>query len=146
MGLDNMPKTLPCESEYGVSLLNEGQHCNVIQDEGKCPWKIKMLNAGIPCYGMLGLECWYRGKLGNWMLMKLESKGFDPPFDFYGDDDGISAENCLKLAEWMAEHAEAYANAVSLEDRQLQDMIEEYRYAINWLKFVAPYGGSDVWY
>jgi len=149
MGLDNMPKTLPCESEYGVDIDESphGEHCNNMKDQGKCPWKIKMLNAGIPCYGMLGLDCWYRGKHGNFMLRKLASKGHTSPLDFYGDDvDGLNEQDCLDLAEWMAEHAEAYANAVSLEDGQLQDMIEEYRYAINWLKFVAPYGGSDVWY
>ena len=149
MGLDNMPRTLPCESDHGVSIDDSphGEHCNSMKDQGKCPWAINMAEAGIPVYGMLGLDCWYRGKHGNWMLRKLASKGYEAPLDFYGNnDDGLSKQDCLDLAEWLSEHAEAYAYAVSLEPGDPKDLIEEYRYAVNWLKFVAPYGGSDVWY
>ena len=149
MGLDNMPRVLPCAYEHGVDIDDSphGEHCNNMKDQGKCPWAINMVEAGIPVYGMLGLDCWYRGKSGNWMLSKLQSKGYRPPLDFYGnDDDGISAEDCLKLSEWMLQHVEAYAYAISLDAEDNETLIEEYRYAINWLKFVAPYGGSDVWY
>ena len=64
----------------------------------------------------------------------------------------LSPEGCLRLAEWMSRHAEVYASITEIDavDEEegvgIKEIMEQYRYAINWLKFVAPYGGSKVWY
>lgn len=171
MGLDNIPYVYPCISE-GFQQEGDDIDCNANMDNGKCPWHREMANAGLSIYGMMGTPCWYRGKAGNYMLNELKAHGYDTPKDdwgenltFYGDwnpnyveesDDSteemLSPEGCLRLANWMAEHAEVYAKIATIdavdeeEGYDMKRIIEEYRYAINWLKFVAPYGGSKVWY
>ena len=165
MGLDNIPYEYPCIAE-GLQTEGDEIDCNENIDNGKCPWHREMSDAGLAVYGMLGTHCWYRGKTGNYMLSELAEHGYKPPEDawgeplsFYGDwnpnyveekDDSVeeilSPEGCLTLANWMADHAEVYASIANTEHETLQEAIEYYRYAINWLKFIASYGGSKVWY
>ena len=171
MGLDNIPYEYPCIAE-GLQSESEQIDCTSNIDNNKCPWHREMSNAGHAIYGMLGTPCWFRGKAGNYMLNELAAHGYQTPKDdwgenltFYGDwnpnyveesDDSteemLSPEGCLRLAEWMSEHAEAYASITEIDavDEEegvgIKEIMEQYRYAINWLKFVAPYGGSKVWY
>ena len=166
MGLDNIPYEYPCIAE-GLQSESEQIDCTSNIDNNKCPWHREMSNAGHAIYGMLGTPCWFRGKAGNYMLNELAAHDYMTPKDdwggnltFYGDSNGesdmeeekLSSKGCLRLAEWMSEHAEAYASiteidAVDEEDGvSIKEIMEQYRYAINWLKFVAPYGGSKVWY
>ena len=157
MGLDNIPYEYPCIAE-GLQEKDEDIDCDSNIDNNKCPWHREMVNAGMATYGMLGTPCWFRGKVGNFMLQELANAGYETPYDnngerlsFYGDnygeDEMLSPEGCLKLAEWMSRHAEAYvATAPKDQGYDMKRVTEEYRYAINWLKFVAPYGGSKVWY
>ena len=161
MGLDNIPYEYPCISE-GLQSEDEQIDCTSNIDNDKCPWHREMVNAGMATYGMMGTPCWFRGKVGNFMLNELANHGYMTPKDdegnnlsFYGDsvegpemeNEYLSSEGCLKLAEWMSRHAEAYvATAPKDKGYDMKRITEEYRYAINWLKFVAPYGGSKVWY
>jgi hypothetical protein len=164
MGLDNIPYEYPCIAE-GLQAEDESIDCNSNIDNNKCPWHREMVNAGMATYGMMGTPCWFRGKVGNFMLQELEEAGYKTPLtdigdnisfygDTYGEDEMLSPEGCLKLAEWMSKHAEAYAATLFKADSfapkdygyGVERITEEYRYAINWLKFVAPYGGSKVWY
>ena len=169
MGLDNIPYEYPCIAE-GLQSEDEKIDCASNIDNNKCPWHREMVNAGMAMYGMFGTPCWYRGKAGNYMLQELAEHGYMTPKDdwgenltFYGDWDSatnsretneeiLSPEGCLKLAKWMEKHAEVYASIAELdavdeaEGIDMKAVMEQYRYTINWLKFVAPYGGSKVWY
>ena len=166
MGLDNIPYEYPCVAE-GLQAKGEKIDCNSNIDNKKCPWHREMINAGLAMYGMLGTPCWFRGKAGNYMLDELADHGYVTPkndqggnLSFYGDSvDGenmdeefLSPDSCLRLSDWMGKHAEAYAGIAEADavDEQegigIKEIMEQYRYAINWLKFVAPYGGSKVWY
>ena len=167
MGLDNIPYEYPCIAE-GLQAEDEQIDCNSNIDNNKCPWHREMVNAGMAIYGMLGTPCWFRGKAGNFMLNELADHGYMTPKDdwggnlsFYGDfnpsppdmhEEILSPEGCLKLAEWMSKHAEAYASITEIDavdeedDIDMKAVMEQYRYAINWLKFVSSYGGSKVWY
>ena len=157
MGLDNIPYEYPCIAE-GLQAEDEDIDCDSNIDNNKCPWHREMVNAGMATYGMLGTPCWFRGKVGNFMLQELAEAGYKTPLtdiaenisfygDTYGENEMLSPEGCLKLAEWMSRHAEAYvATAPKDKGYDMKRITEEYRYAINWLKFVAPYGGSKVWY
>ena len=167
MGLDNIPYEYPCVAE-GLQAKDEKIDCDSNIDNNKCPWHREMVNAGMAIYGMLGTPCWFRGKAGNFMLNELAGHGYVTPKDdwggnlsFYGDfnpgpgldqEEILSPEGCLRLAEWMSRHAEAYASITEIDavdeedDIDMKSVMEQYRYAINWLKFVSPYGGSRVWY
>jgi len=145
MGLDNIPVNYPCIAE-GMQDINNELDCQKNIAEHKCPWDREMQKAGTPIYGMLGTPCWFRGKAGQYMLGYLENHGYYPPNDlsFYGTgdegDELVSPEACLELAEWMADHSEAYAKILSVNDYDIEKEMEGYRYAINWLKFVSEYG------
>lgn len=166
MGLDNIPYIYPCIAE-GLQPEDEEIDCTTNIGNNKCPWHREMSNAGHAIYGMLGTPCWFRGKAGNYMLNELAEHGYMTPKDdwgenltFYGDfdpdgnmeDEMLSPEGCLRLAEWMSRHAEAYTSIIQIDSVDekdgvgIKEIMEQYRYAINWLKFVAPYGGSKVWY
>jgi hypothetical protein len=172
MGLDNIPYEYPCIVE-GLQSESEQIDCTSNIENHKCPWHREMSNAGNAMYGMLGTPCWFRGKAGNFMLNELADNGYMTPKDdwggnitFYGDSEPVpvpglgsgveeeilSSSGCMKLAGWMERHVEAYTSIVDAieveyeDDLDTNEVMEQYRYAINWLKFVAPYGGSKVWY
>ncbi len=139
MGLDNIPYEYPCIHE-GLQDDSEQIDCQKNIEEGKCPWDREMGQVKGGIYGMFGTPCWYRGKSGNAMLSELQTKGYMAPITFYGSgDDGnetLSPRECLDLSEWMADHA----------DDIDEEVIDNYWYAIEWLKFVSEYDGSRVWY
>ena len=152
MGLDNIPAEYPCIAE-GFQPEHKQIECVQMLERNMCPWHREMGNKKGGISGMFGAPCWYRGKAGNYMLNKLAEHGADdPPTSFYGDDElkdgseGISPESCLDLASWMADNGELYASIAGSEYSSVEDEIDSYKYAINWLKFVSEYGGAKVWY
>ena len=152
MGLDNIPYEYPCIAE-GFQPEHKQIDCEKMIERNMCPWEREMGNEKGSIGGMFGTPCWYRGKAGNYMLEKLSEHVEDePPTTFYGDDEledgseGISPEACLNLASWMADNGELYASIAGSEHSSLEDEIDSYKYAINWLKFVSEYGGTKVWY
>tara|TARA_Y100001951_G_C11248017_1_gene244611 strand:+ start:303 stop:776 length:474 start_codon:yes stop_codon:yes gene_type:complete len=157
MGLDNIPYEYPCIVD-GLQDPDGEIDCHKNIELSKCPWDKAMRDKGTPVYGMFGTPCWYRGKVGNAMLHELMEHGYDPPIgndgeplNFYGDwtdgdEEKVRPEACIELSEWMADHAEIYAKICNKEFSTLKEIMESYRYAINWLKFVSEYNGSRVWY
>lgn len=164
MGLDNIPATYPCAKE-GTAVLEidpedgtERIGCDATIAAGACPWKREMGDLPGAVHGMFGVPCWYRGKVGNWMLNTLSEAGEEAPFTFYGENDaladgieGLSSEMCIDLSSWMGDHAEQYARLVGERPEEergsLEDAVMGYRYAVRWLEFVGKHAdGSDVWY
>lgn len=167
MGLDNIPKTYPCQ-KAGTAVLDEDGRidCEKTINAGRCPWNESynsdpMVSKSKPTYGMLGTKCWYRGKYGNAMLGLLEHGDFNTYFDgkysFYGEgfDDGkegISPDDCLEMSKWMGDNTEKFASqarAYALEnpDCDIEGLISDWMYATWWLKFVAENAdGSAIWY
>ena len=149
MGLDNIPYVYPCIDE-GLQDPDEEIDCQRNIEEGMCPWDREMGHKQGGILGMFGTHCWYRGKSGNHMLQELESKGYTAPISFYGSGaDGeeiLSSKECLELSRWMAEHAEVYASICNTEYSSLEEVMDSYKYAIDWLEFVSEYNGSNVWY
>jgi hypothetical protein len=152
VGLDNIPAEYPCIAE-GFQPEGKQINCDKMIERNMCPWNKVLGEEKGSISGMFGTYCWYRGKAGNYMLEKLSEHVEDePPTTFYGDDEledgseGISPEACLNLASWMADNSELYASIAGSEYSSLEDEIDSYKYAINWLKFVSEYGGTKVWY
>ena len=115
----------------------------------QCPWQDAMRGRGTPVTsGMFGTPCWYRGKVGTWMLGELNAAGHVPPGSFYGEgEDGVlDPEYCITLGQWMEDHGEEYARLVA-SDEAMVPKIEQYRYAAWWLKWVAASSdGCHAWY
>lgn len=157
MGLDNIPHRYPCR-DAGTAVLvaktystPDGDEtvdqidCDATQAAGGCPW----LNANPPTegrvYGIMGAQCWYRGKYGNYLL---ENFGAIDGNDFYGDnEDGTykSPTSCLSLAD------EIDGMLVSYEGETLTDEQQETRtgliYAAWYLRWAAATtDGLDCWY
>lgn len=164
MGLDNIPTTYACR-KAGTAIERPSKHpeeegatvidCQATIDAGRCPWQTAMVGRGTPITSMMfGTPCWYRGKVGNWMLELLDesdraSQGLLG--GFYGPDgtDRLSPEYCVALAKWMEDHAEAFAMAASQDEnwQPVDESIEQYRYAAWWLRWVAETSdGSEAWW
>lgn len=170
MGLDNIPHSYPCKLQNSAVLNENGQiDCNATQNAKGCPWleeknnDLRVANAG-STYGILGTDCWYRGKYGNYLLdkMKQYSSNFDDEmdYDFYGDlnysdeEEGISPEACISMSETMFNYSEVWIkivddmiekNEVDAENRE--SIIYDWVYAAWWLNFAGEYcEGSGVWY
>lgn len=155
MGLDNIPHEYPCvKAGTVVRTPEERIDCDATIAAGGCPWKVASAERGEPVYGIMGTYCWYRGKVGTWMLGELQNAGHYPPSaleqGFYGDDEAkpnLSPEYCVALGEWMMDHAETYASLHRHDDDQGKDAINAYRYAAWWLKFVGEHAdGADAWW
>jgi hypothetical protein len=161
MGLDNIPTDYACV-RAGTEVLRAGTDiidCNATAAVDGCPWLLKLTRdkPGNPITGMLGAPCWYRGKVGTSQLAVLNNAGFALPTElangFYGDaaaTPSLTVEHCTQLADWMANHAEAFAAETLVrvsEDQDLRDELETYRYAVWWLRFVAAEcNGANSWY
>ena len=85
MGLDNIPYEYPCIAE-GLQAEDEDIDCDSNIDNNKCPWHREMVNAGMATYGMLGTPCWFRGKVGNFMLQELAEAGYKTPLTDIGEN------------------------------------------------------------
>ena len=168
MGLDNMPHRYPCVAENTAIKDQEGNiDCDATRQADRCPYKRDFAAAGSPqgsVIGMLGAPCWYRGKVGNYALKTLSDAGYEPPADgFYGTEGNgekpdLSPQYCRELAQWLADHAEAYMSAVADELKaegrtgddareQLEYSGQQLHYMVWWLRWVADAGGgADTWY
>lgn len=169
MGLDNIPQVYPCKHANTAILDDEGRiDCKATQAANQCPYKTQyendpILKDSVPAYGMLGTDCWYRGKYGNYLLSQMSKHNPSFPFDeysFFGDLDedensqgGISVEECLDMSEAMFEYLESWIHYVKTSSDVAGDienekaLIGDWIYAAWWLKFVAINGeGSGVWY
>lgn len=175
MGLDNIPRKYACTEINPDKVVWEVRDngtkyidCEKTIASGNCPWSNQyqysvkndsLMDGAVPSVGMFGTGCWYRGKYGNWLLSLLPTYANVEPFnfDFYGpdggDEEGLSADDCLALASYMSKHIESFVYAVAnyMKDRSDvqngQTIIKDYIYAIWWLKFVAENcNGSAVWY
>ena len=114
--------------------------CEDTQACGGCPYKNAYDKSGLDggaVYGMLGTDCWYRGKYGNFLL---EQAGIDGD-DFYGDnEDGTykSPNECLYLADIIGEELPSVTD---------QEVLEGLKYAEWYLRWVAEEcDGMDAWY
>lgn len=158
MGLDNIPAVYPCVKQGSAVLTTDERgviDCAATQEAGGCPWAIAQeRDRGTPITGMLGTDCWYRGKVGTYMLQLLHEAGYDPPVQggFYGPDEtNLSPEYCAILGRWMAEHVEVYARLVAEHGTDYGDRAEaainDYRYAAWWLTWIAEAGdGAKAWW
>jgi hypothetical protein len=171
MGLDNIPKEYPCEQQ-GIATLDEKGRidCNLTQSKGNCPWKNEfeksvLLKEARPTYGMLGTDCWYRGKYGNFLLRLLEDVPednyfVDTKYSFYGDgipeekSEGMSIDYCLDMSSYMESNTENFAHKAKqyVENQKENEfdeksLINDWIYATWWVKFAAEHcNGSSVWY
>ena len=163
MGLDNIPKTYPCES---IAVRNSDNQidCKATQECGNCPYMNEyqsdpLLENTSPVHGMFGTDCWYRGKYGNYMLADLKKYNSDfdndMPSDFYGNtEEGIDADTCIEMSDVMFQYMEAWSYAVNkmvkegeLPEQNRDSYIRDWIYAAWWLKFVGNTSdGSAVWY
>jgi hypothetical protein len=181
MGLDNIPRVLPCK-KAGTAILTISQNpaktdrvdCDATQEADRCPYVTErrkaIVNTGVT--GIMGTDCWYRGKYGNYLLEQL---GLDTnTWHFYGDlddDGGLSEDYCRDLASRIREEldkmnriktykdnapktlAEPFSGAVGWpgayepQEEQKKEFEEDLEYAAWWLDFVADNAdGSSVWY
>lgn len=168
MGLDNIPKNYPCKTKGTAVLVartnretgepitdpdtNEPMtsiDCEATQACGGCPWKSAHEAAGQPggaVYGMLGTDCWYRGKYGEWLISEFTvADPMGENYTFYGDnEDGTekSADSCLHLADFIDD-------IVADGPHQLdgEDVTEQLRYAAFWMRWVGEEAdGAICWY
>lgn len=157
MGLDNIPAIYPCKDK---AIRDEENRidCSSTQKQGLCPWKNQyesdpLLKQSRPTYGMLGTDCWYRGKWGNVLVQMLATK-VPHDYSFYGDGmgdgvEGMSPEYCIEMSEFMKNHIEQFA-FIAIEqygEEEAKIYINDYIYAAWWLNFVANNSeGSEIWY
>ena len=168
MGLDNMPMVYPCKKENIAIMTDDGRiDCKSTIAANQCPYH-REINKNVlvrdisPVYGMIGTNCWYRGKYGNYLLQTMQDFNSLFPYDmngFYGDIDeseesqgGISEDECLNMAEAMIQFSESWVHYVNTKsnaenEAEREALINDWLYAGWWLKFVGNYGeGSGVWY
>ena len=164
MGLDNIPHVYPCRKQGTVI---ESPHldkennplkeedgtvmmaidCKATQDAGGCPYKNDYEKSGLEggsVVGMLGTDCWYRGKYGNYLVEGLEIYDETLGFSFYGttgDGNHKSPHECNILADGIDE-------AIEIDDHSLNDEeVKDAKYAVWYLRWAAKEcEGLDCWY
>lgn len=151
MGLDNIPHKYPCQTQ-GTAVTDENDriNCDATQACGGCPWKTAMGNMDGAVYGMMGTNCWYRGKFGNAMLWENLGLSDDADINFYGDnEEGTykSPESCAQLADHIENMLEedGIESIEGFEDEA--ELMSHLNYAMTWLRWVAENcDGADAWY
>lgn len=166
MGLDNIPKVYACRKQgtaiESPRLDRDGNpvidddgkpmmviDCDATQENGGCPYKndyeISGLSGGA-VYGMLGTDCWYRGKYGNYLLEELGIYDETEGLSFYGalgDNSHKSPHECLVLAD-------AIGQAIDAGEDLMVDgtpITTELLYAQWYLRWAATNcEGLDCWY
>ena len=168
MGLDNMPNHYPCKTGGtaimkprldvdGNQILDEDGDpmsfidCEATQKAGGCPYmneysKVKG-EIGEPVYGMLGTDCWYRGKYGNFLLEEIGLYDETEGLSFYGalgDNTHKSPHECLVLADAIDAFLDDEPDWKSLNgDGDVSDL----KYASWYLRWASKHtGGLDCWY
>jgi hypothetical protein len=163
MGLDNIPANYPCvlaatevrvpwpNAEVAAAAVEAGDSgqgridCVATVSAGGCPWHDRLGDTPGARYGMLGTFCWYRGAVAQGFLDRLDQAGHHPPLSFYGAADGLGDDQCRTLAAFMESSEGVFARLVAA-DADVDEQLEEYRYAVAWLRFAADCGGADAWY
>ena len=164
MGLDNLPRKYACESleesrhfAGETSLLVRGDEyaidCASTQDKDGCPWKTEFDKTSFDTHGptgMLGTDCWYRGKYGEYLLT---SSCTEVQLSFYGSDDEgyLSPAYCEELAAEMAALSDDVFISTNPKDYDSNTnpeiLKQDWAYAIWWLRFAADFcDGSITWY
>jgi len=154
VGLDNIPMFLPCKYD-GTAVFEvdaDGEPmvlCRATQEAGGCPWLKAVDRPGEgQVLGIMGCDCWYRGKYGNVLIAKLEGQDsasfwLDSPYSFYGDSDEEtvkSPKSCKDTADYMEDLLE---ECIDVDD----DVKSDAAYAIWWLRWVGNnYEGARCWY
>lgn len=163
MGLDNIPRNYACVVQNTAVYNGDRIDCQETQSCGACPWQnefelVQLANPKMrPTYGMLGTDCWYRGKWGNKMIVTMETKDNDAwegnsGFSFYGDDgdNGLTVEYAKSMALYMNDHRKQFEEVIPLlisSDETKEDYLGDWDYAAWWLNFVAEFcDGSSIWY
>lgn len=160
MGLDNIPNNYACVSEKTAVYVNENLiDCKATQSANGCPWKRESAKRGVEplvTLGMLGTECWYRGKYANALIEDLSSViGELPPHSLYGrefDDktEGLDSDECEDLSEWMEEFSDEFKHAsygfFKNEDERIH-AVNSWDYIAWWLRYSARFSdGIKSWY
>jgi len=150
MGLDNYPLRYPCKTNKTAVLVDGKIDCVATIDQNGCPYTTALDESNpewddddiIP--GSTGVPCWYRGKVGNYLLETLGAKTND--LNFYGDNrDGSrkSASSCHNVADVMEKRLSDLGGTLLDGDGDATGAV---KYAIWWLRWVADNGGSATWY
>jgi len=162
MGLDNIPHNYACVLEKTAVLVGDNDliSCKLTQEANGCPWKRESDKLTIPVRvttGMLGTDCWFRGKYANALVEDFASViGENPPHSFYGyeqDDgtEGLSPSQCEELSEWMNEMSDEFRycsyGLFKDEDDNRVYAIQSWDYIAWWLQYSADFSdGIDAWY
>jgi hypothetical protein len=162
MGLDNIPKKYPC---IDVAIKDQDGRIDCVESQacGKCTWKNEyesnpMVKDSVPTVGIMGTDCWYRGKYGNGLISMID--GIDDMWhesslgiSFYGNgfangDEGIDPDECFHIANVMKDNAEKFAfQAKQLHPDNYEELIKDWMYATWWLEFAGEFcEGSAIWY
>jgi len=167
MGLDNFPDEYPCKAR-GVAVFipdldkdgNETFHadgstklrfsCQKTMEAGVCPLHNHPTRpAEGAVYGMLGTDCWYRGKYGTFLLELLD---LDDNFLYGGEGNLIHEEELVSMAdeidEALLERLDEYGRfEYGHPDGTIEDKAPDIKYLSWWLRFMAEEGTSVVaWY
>ena len=167
MGLDNIPREYPCRNQ-GVAVLTEDGKidCNATIESGKCPHNNMknsnpLIKDSIIPLGMIGTNCWYRGKYGAYLLEQMKNYIEDFSYDentLYGNElddgnNGLAASECLNISNEMIAYSEAWAHYVKTNSEvagdldKEKDLINDWSYLAWWLKFIGEEcNGSISWY
>lgn len=167
MGLDNIPAQYACKKQNVAIMTEDGRiDCAATIQADKCPLHIKrkndeLIKDSIIPLGMLGTDCWYRGKYGAYLLEQMINYNPSFPFDentLYGEElddgnDGLSANACLHISDEMFEFADEWSEYVKTESEAVgnpekeKDLINDWAYLAWWLKFVGEEcNGMVSWY
>lgn len=166
MGLDNIPKNYPCKKQgtavvtvrltkSGEPLIDDGGEpitsidCDATAAASGCPWKNDYEKSGLApdgiVRGMMGTDCWYRGKYGNYLL---EAVGMydEPNASFYGDIEDATEKtptSCV-LTSMIIEEALIQNPDATMDG---ESIVNDLKYAAWWLRWVATEAdGSICWY
>jgi hypothetical protein len=170
MGLDNIPHHYPCKTQGtviiedrldkdGNVILDEDGNpftdinCKKTQDAGGCPFMNEYNKVsdkiGTPVHGMLGTDCWYRGKWGQWLI---EDSGLadgwdDEDLSFYGNNEdrtSKSSASCDALADAIDDFLMDEPDWKASEGK---GDASDLRYASWYLRWASQHtGGLDCWY
>ena len=168
MGLDNIPVNYACKKQ-GIAVLTEDGKIDCVQTiaDGKCPLHNRKNNdplikdAIIPL-GMMGTDCWYRGKYGTYLLEKMAN--FNSDFSISSDalygheriEDGapdLDSDECMEISETMFRFSESWVHYVKTSSNvsgnleEEKKLINDWVYLAWWLKFVSEEcDGTVAWY
>lgn len=167
MGLDNIPNQYACKKQDVAVMSEDGRiDCSATIKSGKCPHNNMknndpLIKDTIIPLGMLGTNCWYRGKYGAYLLEQMKNHIKDFSYDvntLYGNEledgnSGLSADECLSISKEMIEYSEAWVHYVKTNSEvagnlnKEKDLIDDWSYLAWWLKFVGQEcDGSISWY